>query len=250
VRKLLLAATTLSVADPLEFVDIAAATGYQGVGLRLYSAADGPTQLTGDPRLRDQVKAAVVASGLDVLDVFSCYLRAETDFEGLRPALACGADLGAKYALAICGDTDWARSVDNLARLCALTAEYGMLPALEAPLHERIIGTLEQTLRLIDEAGGTAVVCLDTYQVFRTADTLEAVRRHPERFPYAQLADGFASPVATRMAGQGDVPLTDIVAALPADVPLSLECLPPKGFPFEPMHWARSVLSSAQSALS
>ena len=130
--------------------------------------------------------------------------RAKADFDGFGPGLACGAELGAKYALAICGDMDWTRTVDNLGRLCALAAEHGLVPAIEAPLHERIIGgSLERTLQLIEEAGRTAVVCLDTYQVFRTGDSLELVQRQPERFPYVQLADGFASPVATRLAGQG-----------------------------------------------
>ena len=249
-RKLFLAATSLPVDDPVEFVDIAARAGYQGIGLRLYHASGGPTPVTTDPRLRERLQAAISASGVEVLDVFSCYLRPEPDFDGLRPALACGAALGAKYALVICGDPDWARAVDNLGRLCALAADYGLVPALEAPLHERIIGTLERTLQLIDESGGTAVVCLDTYQVFRTGDDLALVQRQPERFPYVQLADGFATPVATCLAGQGAVPLRALVDALPADTPLSVECLPLPGSAFEPEAWARAGLAAARSVLS
>jgi sugar phosphate isomerase/epimerase len=206
--------------------------------------------VTRDPVLLKRTRAAIASSGLQVLDVFSCYLRQEVDFDGLRPALACGAELGAKYALAICADTDWTRTVDSLGRLCALAAEYGLVPAVEAPLHERIIGTLARTLQLIDEAGGTAVVCLDTYQVFRTGDSLELVQRHPERFPYIQLADGLATPVGTLPAGQGSVPLRAMLRALPPDIPLSVECVPPQATSVEPLEWARTVLAAANSVLS
>src|SRR5438552_2693107 len=180
-RKMLLAATSLPDAGPLEFVEVAASAGYDGIGLRLYHRSDGPVLVATDTQLLKQVKTAIGSAGLEVLDVFSCYLRAQPDFDGLRRALACGAELGAKYALAICSDTDWARTVDNLARLCELGSEFGIQPAIEAPQFERIIPTLQQTLQLIDEAGGTAVVALDTYQLFRTGDTLAEVEQRPER---------------------------------------------------------------------
>ena len=57
-RKLLLAATSLPIADPLEFVEIAAQTGYDGVGLRLYHASGGPMPLIGDALLLKRLKAA------------------------------------------------------------------------------------------------------------------------------------------------------------------------------------------------
>jgi hypothetical protein len=126
---MLLAATSLPDVGPLEFVGIAARADYDGVGLRLYHRSDGPVPLTRDAQLLGQVKAAITSAGLEVLDVFSCYLRPQPDFDGLRQAMACGAELGAKYALAICSDTDWARTVENLSRLCELATN----PVLNLP---------------------------------------------------------------------------------------------------------------------
>jgi sugar phosphate isomerase/epimerase len=244
-----LAATTLPLADPLAFVDTAARAGCAGIGLRLYQPSGAPAPFVTDPaRVRD-VKSAVSASGMSVLDVFSCYLRSEVDFEGLRPALDCGAELGARYALAICADMEWPRLVDNLGRLCALASEFGITPALEAPLQDRVIPTVERTLALVDETGGEAVVCLDTYQLFRTAESAAVVRTRPQLFPYVQVADGLLSPVGTRLPGEGAVPLREMVAELPEELPLSLECVPPTDSAWDPLEWTTTVLTSARRAL-
>ncbi len=249
-RPLFLAATTLPVADPLAFVDTAAQAGFTGVGLRLYQPSGAPAPFATDPAQIRAVKTALAATGLSVLDVFSCYLRPEVDFDGLRAALACGAELGARYALAICADTEWPRLADNLGRLCMLAAEYGITPALEAPLQDRIIPTVERTLALVDAAGGTPVVCLDTYQLFRTGESAGVVKEQPARFPYVQLADGHATPVATRLAGEGSVPLRELVAALPESLPLSLECVPPNDEAWAPLEWSTSVLNAARHVLA
>ncbi len=247
---LFLAATTLPLADPLAFVDTAARAGFAGIGLRLYQPSGAPAPFVTDAaRVRD-VRAALDGSGLQLLDVFSCYLRAEVDFDGLRAALDCGAELGARYALAICADMEWPRLVDNLGRLCALASDVGITPALEAPLHARAIPSVERTLALVDEAGGAAVVCLDTYQLFRTGESAAIARARPELFPYAQLADGYAEPIATRLPGDGSVPLREMVAELPDELPLSLECVAPSETAWDPDEWTSSVLTSARRVLS
>jgi sugar phosphate isomerase/epimerase len=248
-RKMLLAATSLPEADPLEFVDVAARAGYNGVGLRLYHRSEGAVLVARDAQRLSALNSALVSAGLEVLDVFSCYLRPESDFDGFRRALAAGANLGARYALTICADTDWARTVDNLGRLCELGAEFGIQPAIEAPLYERITPTLERAMELIDATGGTAVVALDTYQIFRTRDTLAAIERHPKRFPYAQLSDGFESPVGLRPPGQGSAPLGSMLSALPADLPLSVECVPPDQSPVAALEWAELLLASARAVV-
>src|SRR4051794_38214895 len=153
---LFLAATTLPLADPLAFVETAARAGFAGIGLRLYQPSGAPEAFVSDPARVREVRTALDDSGLQLLDVFSCYLRAEVDLEGLRAALDCGAELGARYALAICADMDWPRLVDNLGRLCALASDFGITPALEAPLQDRAIPNVELTLALVDEAGGSA----------------------------------------------------------------------------------------------
>ena len=145
---------------------------------------------------------------------------------------------------------EWPRLVDNLGRLCTLASEFGITPGLEAPLQDRAIPSVERTLALVDEAGGSAVVCLDTYQLFRTGQVASVVDTRPELFPYAQLADGYAEPIATRLPGDGSVPLHELVAQLPQELPLSLECVPPSDTPWDPDAWTSSVLTSARRVLS
>jgi sugar phosphate isomerase/epimerase len=68
------------------------------------------------------------------------------------------------------------------------------------------------------------------------ADVAPLVADHPSRYPYAQLCDGpltgpeggrpalYAEAVENRLAaGDGELPLAEMLAALPPGVPLSVE---------------------------
>lgn len=252
-NKIVLAPTTLPNVAPLEYIAAAADAGYAGVGLRLYRAsANMPfTPIVGNPAMMREVKQAIDHSGLAVHDVFSCYLRPETDFDGLRPVLDYAAELGARYAVVICDEPDWSRAVDNLGRLADLAATFSLTAVVEGPIYSRLINSLPLVLKLVEEAGrDNIVVCIDTYQLFRSgasAASLEDVS--PGVFPYVQLTDGVADPVQFLVPGQGAVPLADILAALPADLVIGLECPAPQDSTATPTEWVRTVLNGAREVL-
>jgi len=253
VNKIVLAPTTLPNEAPLEYIAAAADAGYDGVGMRLYRASPNMpfTPIVGDAAMMRQVKQAIGHSGLTVHDVFSCYLRPETDFDGLRPVLDYAAELGATYAVVICDEPEWARAVDNLGRLADLAATCSLTAVVEGPIYGRLINTLPLVLKLVEEASrANIVVCIDTYQLFRSgasAASLQGVA--PSVFPYLQLTDGVADPVQFLVPGRGSVPLADILAAMPSDLVIGLECPAPKDSTATPTDWVRTVLNGARDVL-
>jgi sugar phosphate isomerase/epimerase len=253
-NKMVLAPTTLPGCPPLEYVDAAAAAGFDGIGMRLYpQSPTAPfTPVVGNPSLMADVQRAVAASGLEVYDAFSCYLRPEPDFEGLKPVLAYTADLGGKFAVVICDDMDWGRAADNLGRIADLAAQSGLTAVLEGPIYGRLINTLPKVLQLVKDAGRDNItVCIDTYQLYRSPEGVGALRPDDmAMFGYVQLTDGDPEPVQFLVPGKGSVPLHQILEVFPPDVTLGLECPPPKDVQVDSTDWLRKVLSGARNVVN
>lgn len=253
-NRIVLAPTTLPGMPPLEYITAAAEAGYDGVGMRLHPASPSMpfTPIIGDKRLMREVKRAIVDSGLTVHDVFSCYLRPETEFDALDPVLSYAVEIGARYAVVICDEPEWSRAVDNLGRLADLAAKHSLTAVVEGPIYGRLINTLPLVLRLVEQAArDNIVVCIDTYQLFRSgADGSSLTGIDPTLLPYLQLTDGVAEPVQFLVPGQGSVPLADIMAAMPEDVVVGLECPAPGESTATPTAWIRTVLDGARKVLA
>lgn len=263
--KLALAPTTLPDAHPLDYVRAAADAGYDAVGLRLNRSPGLPFQpVVGNAPLIRDMKRVVADSGLEVLEIYSCYLEPATDIDAFRPALELGREFGARYVLVMGADPDWGRMRDNLGRFAEAAAEYGLAPALE-PAVTRPLASHRQSAQLIAEAGcSTAVLCLDPLNLVRAGEgPADIAAMDPRLFPFAQLTDGFVDAAETpsmlgRMApnrralvGEGDLPVAAILDALPPDIPLSIETPMSiaAGRP-SPREWAQTALDNARSFLS
>ena len=255
---------TLPDAAPIEYVQAAAAAGYEAVGLRLAPSPLFPYYpIVGDAPLIRELKTALASSGLSVLDILSFYLRPDTDVEAFAPALELGAALGARYAL-VCGDdNDWARLRGNMGRFCDLAAQCGIAAALEFAVI-RPLATLSQALRLLSELGRkNGVICLDPLNFVRGGGSAALLRGlEPRLFPYAQLSDGVLdpgepdlsklgrmSPNQRRMPGDGTLPLRHILDALPPGLPLSVEIPMPPTVRLSAREWARATADSTRRFL-
>jgi sugar phosphate isomerase/epimerase len=93
----------LTVLDlpPTEAVRVAARTGYQYVGLRLIAVTDTTPgyPLMDDPAMMRDTKAALVETGVRVLDIEFVKITPEIDVANLERFVAAGAGLGAKYVI-------------------------------------------------------------------------------------------------------------------------------------------------------
>jgi sugar phosphate isomerase/epimerase len=236
-----LAALTVLDASPPDVVDLAAAAGYDAITLRTVDAnVDEPNPLADDTPLRRETLARLKHHGLDVLDIEVVRLAGDTDVGALRPMLECAALLGAQHALIIGLEPDEDRLVERYREVCEEAAAVGIRAVLEFMVFSEV-RTVQHADRVVAGADHpSAGVLVDTLHLARSGGTPEElaalVRANPDRYPYCQLCDGpreapeggkrglYKEAVAHRLyPGDGELPLREDVAALPAGAPLSLE---------------------------
>jgi sugar phosphate isomerase/epimerase len=237
VRKLIIAPTTLQDTAPIEYIEATAAAGYDGIGLRVHRSPGRPFHpVVGNAVLIAEMRDRIADAGLDVFDLYSFYLQPDTDVTSFAPAMELGASFGAKYATVMGADEDWSRQRDNFAKTCDLAAQFGLTCSLEFAVI-RPLATLPHTLQLIAEAQRDAVICIDPLHLARSGGSPADVKALDAKyFPYAQISDGVLDPgepnpalfgklgLGTRaMPGEGTLPLRELIAALPRDIPLSVE---------------------------
>src|SRR5579859_4889968 len=240
-NKIAMSPNSLIGVPALEYIDALVRAGYDGIGLRMYASPgvnyESVTQpITGNPVLMRDIKSALGSSGLILYDALSYYIRPNFDLDHMLPSLEFTAELGFPYALAICDDPDWNRQVENFGRLCDAVGNLGMTVSMEAPVTQNQVNTLPKALKVIEESGrDNAVICLDPMHFWRVGHTAELLREQdPKLFPYTQIRDGSptsgpgadpraGAPTRQPAMGKGSVPLGDILDALPANLPLSIE---------------------------
>jgi sugar phosphate isomerase/epimerase len=240
---------TLLRLSPPELVTTAAEAGYDFVGVRVKAVTEGEHQYPmqpGSPMSRETLRR-LDDTGLTVRDIEFLTLRPDTGPDDWRPALEAGAALGASTFSVVGVDDDRSRLTDTLARLTADGAAYGIRPTLE-PISYQPVSRVADAAAIARTAG--AAVLLDALHIRRGGSTLDDVRAlEPDLVPCVQLCDGpLAAPEALELpdelplgmkadgsvlqvearvqrevVGEGGFPLAELLAAVPAGTPLSVE---------------------------
>jgi sugar phosphate isomerase/epimerase len=224
--------------SPPEMVSNAAEAGYDFVGLRLIPATPNePSHDTrGDTPLIRETARRLQDSGLEVFDIEIFRLRPDTRVSDYEPALAAGAVLGARHALAAPQDADTERLGDTLGAFAELAARYGIVVDLEpTPWYE--VSRLAASEVVIAQSGRDDVgIVVDAIHFDRAGETTASIAALPmRRFRYAQLCDAPAerpldvptlllqARAERLMPGDGGLDLAGLLRALPPGLPLSLE---------------------------
>lgn len=263
-RKLIIAPTTLQDTAPIEYIEATIAAGYDGIGLRVHRSPGLPFHpVAGNASLIAEMRGRIADAGLLVFDLYSFYLQPDTDVTTFAPAMELGASFGAKYATVMGADEDWSRQRDNFVRTCDLAAQFGLTCSLEFAVI-RPLATLPQTLQLIAEAQRDAVICIDPLHLARSGGKPADVKALDAKyFPYAQISDGFLDPgepnpalfgklgLGTRARpGEGRLPLRELLAALPPNIPLSVELPHSLAKTASAADWAKATLDSTRNFLA
>ncbi|MEQ6898008.1 TIM barrel protein [Microbacterium sp. KR10-403] len=235
-RQLGIAHLTLLPLTPPEVVDVAAAVGLDFVGLRVHRVT--PDEEIADmhphsPALHETL-SRLRDSEVTVRDIEFLPITARTTPDDWRGALESGALLSASVFTVAGADPDRSRLIDTLGRLCEEAAGFGIRPALEAISYQSVATVAEAAA--IARAAGAALM-LDPLHIQRSGSSIDDVAAlEADLVPVVQLCDapaelGADDDDARRyearrhrlLVGEGELPLAELLAAVPADVPVSLE---------------------------
>ena len=236
---------TLLGMPPVEHVRLAAELGCSHVSMGpsgLPMAQFGITDwkmfpywsIDSNPVLRRDLKNTLADTGIRIALGEGFRVREDGEVRDRASGLDIMAELGAERINAVSMEPDIGRTHDQLATLCDMVTERGMMFTIEfAP--PNTINSLASALAAIDHIGrGKCRLLVDAMHFFRSGATVaELAALDPDLIGYAQLCDApMVSKGGTYMTeamfgrllpGDGEFPLADFVAALPAEIDIGLE---------------------------
>ena len=221
--------------DPISFVEVAARSGYDGIGLHLVGlpvAHAAPYDLVSDHHLFETFARAIRDAGLFVHVVEPFLITPDVSREEHLRNLDLAVRLGARVCGTLAFDDDEGRRNDRLAELAEEAGKRGLALTIE-PYLESSWQTLSQAAAAADAAGDHAGVTLDVLHVIRGGEHWEAVRAMaPDKIRTIQISDGpLAKPASWPLAavtdravpGEGEYDLAALVPLLPEGVPIGVE---------------------------
>src|SRR6267154_1028720 len=185
----LAALTVLELAPPAQ-IDVAAACGYDHVGIRLLPAMPGGIAypLMDDEASLKETLARLDATGVTVADLEVVAFRPETEIASFAAFFETGARLGARNILIAAYDPDLARFTDRFAGFCEAAAPYALTADLEF-MPWTYVPNLATASRIVAQAGQpNAGVLVDALHFDRSNSSIAELARVPaHRLHYWQL---------------------------------------------------------------
>jgi sugar phosphate isomerase/epimerase len=236
-NRLSLAPVTINEVDPPALIEAAHAAGFGSVDLRVLGApgAAPVTPLVGNRPLIAAIAGACADTGVTIFGATGIWLVPDFDREAALPALEAAARLGAEQFLAVGNDPDEARMTANLAGLAEAARGFELRLALEL-MPYTAVNTLAKARRLVDATAAPNLgLLIDALHLARAGGTPAEVAAIPAgQIAYLQLCDAPArlpegmalrteSLSARLYPGDGELPLFDLMDALPSDVVVDVE---------------------------
>jgi sugar phosphate isomerase/epimerase len=230
---------TVYPCSPLQQIDAALETGYDAAGLRLIPVMPTDVDVMADAALRREIEKRLSATGLKVLDIEVVRMSPDLDLASLEPTLQYAGELGAR-SLAVTGmpKAEWRpefepATVRKFRELCAAAMRHSIEPALEF-MAFRSIGSLEAAIRMRELVGHPNLrICIDALHFQRSGGAPALLKSaDPNMLSCFQICDAPAQapddlPGEARfgrlLPGEGGLPLREMLAALPANLPIAVE---------------------------
>ena len=231
---------------PLELIETAAACGYEQVSLFTnapvvpIAGQEGKfTFPTVTPQMQREATLRLDTHGLSVVSAEFFLLRPEVDPASYRPGLVLGRALGARHAVSHVFEPDPSRAVDIIGRFCDIAAAEDMIVALEFCQMTPGCKNMAQAQWFVEQVGkanlGFGICPMHLVRSGGTAADIAALADGigPAMLLYGQLNDGHGLHLSAayfeevhdrQLPGDGDFPLADILAALPATAPIEVKC--------------------------
>lgn len=230
-----LAPLTVGRPDLLTLIDAAAGAGFECLGLTLWLPDGTLAPACSDPGLLRAASSLLRESGLAPLDAGVVVLRPDLDMDGLRRFADTAAALGADRLIAMNQDPSPAGAAATLASVCEIAGSREMSVGVEF-MPYTATKTLGEARDLVASAGvANGGIILDVLHLFRSGGGVadlaslggvpvlllqlcDAPRRAPapEHLRSEALTDRL-------YPGTGELPLEDLLAAVPPGVAVTLE---------------------------
>jgi sugar phosphate isomerase/epimerase len=225
---------------PVEFVHLAADLGAHTIGLALepmpgFNPQNYPHwSLKTDKALRRATVAAMAERGVTIALGEGLVVFPDRDVAEYGPDLEAMVELGVKRLNTLSFDPDIPRSVQQFKRLADMAAGAGLELMLEFTPSKKI-ANLAIALDVLGQIDRPNVrILVDTMHFARSGSRIEELKAvDPDKIGYIQLCD---APLTNRfdtyveeavyermIPGTGELPLREILAAMPRDKIVSVE---------------------------
>lgn len=230
-----LAPLTLHRHDSLDAIAAAAGAGFDLTGIQLRVYGQPLPAALFEPAFAVATRDAIDREGISILEVTNLVLDENFRADEARAFVDYAAAIGARFVQIVSWDDDAGRAAENLAKAAALAADAGIAVIFEFMPYS---GTkrLGDAVALLAAAGSANVrLLLDSLHLFRSGGSVEEVANvDPSLFAVIQLSDApLRAPnfdglrpesIGNRLVpGSGELPLRELLAALPSGLPISLE---------------------------
>lgn len=252
---------------PVEFVNLTAdlGCGYMSVvvqGLPLLPLDYAPFSLK-DAKLRRDMRAAMRDRGVRISLGDGFLVTADAEAHAFADDLDVLAELDAARMNVVSLDPDLGRTFDQFAILTELAAQRGIQTVVE-PVPGLTVGDLSTALAAVRHVARSEFrLLIDTMHLVRSGSSAADVAAvDSDRIGYAQLNDTTLRPrmdnymeeaMFERMVpGEGELPLGDIVCALPPGIVIEIE-VPRRSLALagvSPIHHLRPCVEAARRLLS
>jgi sugar phosphate isomerase/epimerase len=224
---------------PVEFVELAADLGCRHISTGLGSLPGNPAgypsfNLATDANLRREMIAAMRDNGVSISLGEGALVQPGTDIRDRAVDLAVMHELGVRRVNIVSMDPDLPRTFDQYAVFAEMAADAGMETTTEfAPALS--VHDLACALEAVRHVGRRDFrLLIDTMHLVRSGGSAaDLTALDPKLFGYVQLSDAPLIPTIAdymqeamferRAPGAGELPLAEILAALPRDLIVSLE---------------------------
>ena len=226
---------------PVDFVHLAADLGCHAISMKARTGSHNPYNPYGygefsfldNPGLRRQMAAALNDRGVSISLAEGFVVVPGADLTDEQASLDVMWELGASRANAVTLDPDRGRSFDQFAAFAEAAAERGMQTTLEFA-KSLALSDLDSALAAVRYVGRTDFrLLIDTMHLVRSGSTAEDLAAvDTSLFGYVQLSDttlhqrgpAYRDDSSDRTApGEGELPLAEIMAALPEWLPVGVE---------------------------
>ncbi len=259
-----LAALTILDAGPAGQIRAAAEAGFEAVGLRLNPFVASDPEIVGHAERESEIRRLLAATGLGVMEIGVFPIGAAFDIEPLKPVLAFSAEIGARFIVCPVEDEDRNRRCAAFACLCDAASPYGLRVLAEFNPYSAMPRLADAQALVAATARSNGALCIDALHLSRSGgEPADLATIPPALMPLVHFCDArapdFSKPpeelrresrTARLLPGEGELPLDDLLAALPPNVVVSVEAPTSRDAHLPAAERARLALAATRKVLA